>query len=96
MSEELELVKRLLSRVRRRRGQIWHTTAGSGNRRVVVMGCFDTATGTRNGFTAYVDTWDKSTSRWAVLLAEDGATAEEALMNLEDDLRREAGQCNTP
>lgn len=91
MSEELNLAKRLLSRVRRRRGQIWHTTAGSGNRRVVVMGCFDTYTGTRNGFTAYVDTWDKSTFRWTVLRQSYGATAEEALMNLEDELKREAG-----
>lgn len=95
MSEELKLITRLLSRVRRRSGHVAYTTASNGNRRAVVKGWFDLDAGTMNGFTAYVDTWDKSTFRWTILRQAFGATAEEALMNLEDDLKREEGQCNT-
>ena len=91
MKEELKLITRLLSRVRRLHGNVAYMTARSGNRRVVVKGWFDLDAGTMNGFTAYVDTWDKSTFRWTILRQAFGATAEEALMNLEDDLKREEG-----
>ena len=91
MSVELKLITRLLSRVRRLHGNVAYTSASSGNRRAVVKGWFDLDAGTMNGFTAYVDTWDKSTFRWTILRQAFGATAEEALMNLEDDLKREEG-----
>lgn len=94
MSEELKLITRLLSRVRRQLGHVAYTSASSGNRRVVVKSWFDLDAGTMNGFTAFVGTWDKSTFKWTILRQSFGATAEEALMNLEDDIKRE-GQCNT-
>lgn len=95
MSAELKLITRLLSRVRRHRDHVAYTSASSGNRRVVVKGWFDVDAGIMNGFTAYVDTWEQSTFRWTILRQAFGATAEEALMNLEDDIKREEGQCDT-
>lgn len=95
MSDELKLIPRLLSRVRRRRGHVAYTSASSGNRRVVVKGWFDLDAGTMNGFAAYVDTWDKSTFRWTILRQSFGATAEEALMNLEADFKQQEARCNT-
>ena len=95
MDEELKLITRLRSRVRRQRGHVRYTTASSGNRRVVVKSWFDVDAGTVNGCTALVDTWDKSTFRWTILRQAYGATAEEALMNLEADMKSQEGQCNT-
>ena len=95
MTEELKLVARLLSRVRRRRGRVAYTTASNGNRRVVVKIWFDMAAGTMDGFTAFVDTWDRSTFKWTILRQSYGATAEEALMNLEADMKSQEAQCDT-
>jgi hypothetical protein len=95
MSAELKLITRLLSRVRRLHGNVAHTSASSGNRRVAVKSWFDLDAGTMNGFTAYVDTWDKSTFRWTILRQSYGATAEEALMNLEADTKSQEARCNT-
>lgn len=88
----LRMIGSLRSRVRRCRGAIRSTSVSSGNMRVVVGSKPDADAGTTNGFMAFIDARDKSTSRYNVFRAASGATAEEALQNLEDGLKQEAEQ----
>jgi len=81
----LRMTGSLLSRVRRGSGRIRSTSVSSGKMRVTVGGLPGT-----DGFTAFIDARDKS--GYSMLRQASGATAEEALLNLEDGLRREAGR----
>ena len=91
----LRMIGSLRSRVRRCRGSIRSTSVSSGNMRVVVGSKPDADAGTMNGFMAFIDARDKSTSRYNMLLQAFGDTAEEALMNLEANIKSQEGQCNT-
>ena len=91
----LRMTGSLRSRVRRGRGGVKSTSVSSGNMRAVVGSRPGTDAGAVDGYMAFIDARDKSTSRYIVLRAAFGATAEEALLNLENVLRQEAGR-STP
>lgn len=87
----LRMIGSLRSKVRRCRGGVKSTNVSSGNLRAVVGSQSGTDAGTMNGFMAFIDARDKSTSKYNVFRAAFGATAEEALRNLEDGLKQETG-----
>lgn len=88
----LRMTSGLLSRVRRCNGGVKSTSVSSGNLRVAVGSRTGADAGAVDGYMAFIDARDKSTSKYNVLRAAFGATAEEALMNLEKGLKQEAGR----
>lgn len=83
----LRLTGMLRAKVRRFRGSVRSTSMSSGRMRVAVG-----SQPGMDGFTAFVDVRDKSMQGYSILRQASGATAEEALANLEDGLRQEAGR----
>lgn len=84
---------KLISRLRYKVCKHWvYTVHGSSAR----SGCTRVSVSSLGGaWQAYTEQWDTDVRQWRTCLAASGRTAEEALMNLEADMKSQEVLCNT-